>query len=74
MGVCVAPVPHWYGETEGLEDDDGSTEVSVAAMEHNLIEEQTKPVVTYTIRMMDLGQAILYIQTHRKYIYIYIYH
>lgn len=47
MCTCVAPISHWYGETEGLEDDDGSTEVTVATMDHNLIEEQTKPVVAY---------------------------
>lgn len=40
-------ISHWYRETEGLEYDDGSTEVTVATMNHNLIEEHTKPVVTY---------------------------
>lgn len=59
----MAPISHWYGETEGLEDDDGSTEVTVTTMDHNLVKEQAKPVVTYVYDKNDVSWSNYLVHT-----------
>ena len=47
---------HWENETEGLYDDDGGAEVSVAAIDDEAVEKLAEPVLARSLRSLDRSE------------------